>query len=152
MAIIGILLGIAGTIIPFIPGIPLIFIAILGYGWYEGFHSIGTTYLAVMGGLAILSLAVEYLSSTLGAKYYGSTKNGVIGALIGTMAGIFIFPPLGILVGPWIGAVMGEVLAGKDIVAAVRIGLGTIVGIFSGLLFNLLIGIIMLISFLVVIF
>lgn len=138
--------------VPFIPGIPLIFIAILGYGWYEGFQALSTTYIAIMAGLTILSLAVEYLASTLGAKYFGSSKTGIFGALIGTVVGIFVIPPIGILICPWIGACVGELIAGKDISTAMRIGLGTIVGIFTGLVFNLLIGIIMLISFLVIIF
>ncbi len=152
IAIIVMLLGIAGTIVPFIPGIPLIFLAIAGYGWYEGFHSVGTKYIAIMAGLTILSFAVEYLASTLGAKYFGSSKKGIIGALIGTCLGLFLLPPLGILIGPWIGACAGELLSGKDLATAMRTSLGTLAGIFSGLAFNLILAIIMLTSFLIIIF
>ncbi len=152
IAIIVILLGIAGTIIPFIPGIPLIFIAITAYGWYEGFHAVSTKYIAIMASLTVLSLIVEYLSSILGAKYFGSSKKGIYGALIGTVIGIFVFPPIGILIGPWLGACVGELLSGKDLSTAMKTGLGTLAGIFSGITFNLIIAVLMMISFLIIIF
>ena len=152
ITIIVILLGIAGTIVPFIPGVPLVFIAITTYGWYEGFHTITAKYIAVMATLTILSLLVDYLASTLGAKYFGSSKYGIYGALIGTVLGLFIFPPAGLLVGPWVGAIAGEMIAGKDFTNAFRTGIGAIVGLFSGIVFSLILAIIMLISFLVIVF
>lgn len=152
ITIIVILLGIAGTIVPFIPGVPLIFIAITTYGWYEGFHIITAKYIAVMATLTILSIFVDYLASTLGAKYFGSSKYGIYGALIGTVLGIFIFPPAGLLIGPWIGAIVGEMIAGKDLSNAFRTGIGTILGLFSGVAFSLILAIIMLISFLIIVF
>lgn len=152
ITIIVILLGIVGTIIPFIPGIPLIFIAIATYGWYEGFHTITTKYIVIMAALTLLSLLVDYLASTLGAKYFGSGKYGIYGALIGTVLGLFIFPPAGLLIGPWVGAIAGEMMAGKDLSNAFRTGIGTIVGLFSGIAFSLILAIIMFISFLVIAF
>jgi len=152
LAVIGILLGIAGTVIPFLPGIPLIYLSILAYGWYEGFQSVSSSYIIILGGLTVLSLAVDYFSSIIGAKYFGSSKQGIYGALIGTVAGIFILPPAGIFLGPWIGACIGELLSGKDVYTAMRTGLGTMAGILSGLAFKLILAVIMFISFLVIIF
>ncbi len=152
ITIIVILIGIAGTIVPFIPGVPLIFIAITTYGWYEGFHTLNAKYIAVMATLTILSILVEYLASTLGAKYFGSSKYGIYGAIIGTLLGLFIFPPAGLLFGPWIGAIVGELIAGKDFPNAFRTGIGSIVGLFSGIVFSLILAIIMFISFLIIVF
>lgn len=152
ITIIVILLGIAGTIIPFIPGVPLIFIAIATYGWYEGFHTITTKYIVILAALTLLSLLVDYLASTMGAKYFGSSKYGIYGALIGTLLGLFLFPPAGLLIGPWIGAIVGELMAGKEFNTALRTGVGTIVGLFSGIVFSLILAIIMLVSFLIVVF
>lgn len=152
LAIIVILIGIAGIFIPFIPGIPLIFIAILAYGWYEGFHQVTSYYIAVMAALTILALVVEYLSATLGAKHFGSSKYGIYGALLGTLLGIIIFAPIGIFVGPFLGAMAGEILSGKDMNTAAKISLGTIAGLFTGIAFNLVLGLAMFISFLIVIF
>ena len=152
LAIIVILIGIAGVFIPYIPGIPLIFIAILAYGWYEGFHQLSAYYIAVIAALTILSLVVDYLGATLGAKYFGSSKMGVYGALLGSLLGIIIFAPIGIFVGPWLGALVGEMLAGKDFSTAMRVSMGTIAGLFSGIAFNLVLGTAMFISFLSMIF
>ncbi len=90
VAIIVILIGIVGIFIPYIPGIPLIFIAILAYGWYEGFHQISAYYIALMAALTVLALVVDYLSATLGAKHFGSSKYG-IRAHAGDLAGDHYF-------------------------------------------------------------
>jgi len=87
ITIILILIGIAGTIFPFLPGVPVIFIAIVGYGWYEGFNVIDVRYLLIIGGITVLALLADYLSSVMGAKYFGSSKKGIWGALIGTFIG-----------------------------------------------------------------
>jgi len=152
ITIIVILIGIAGTIVPLIPGIPLIFIAIASYGWYEGFQTISTKYIVIMAALTLLSLLVEYLGSTMGAKYFGSGKYGVYGALIGTLLGLFIFPPAGLLIGPWVGAIAGEMISGKEFSVAAKTGVGTIIGLFSGIALNLILAVIMFISFLIVVF
>lgn len=152
LAIIFILIGIGGIFIPVVPGIPLIFIAILAYGWYEGFQHISAYYIAFMAALTVLALLVDYFSATLGAKYFGSSKYGIYGALLGTLLGIVIFAPVGIFLGPFLGALIGEMLAGKDINIAAKTSLGTIIGLFSGIAFNLILGLVMFISFLIIIF
>jgi len=145
------LLGIAGTFLPFLPGIPLIFAAIAAYGWYEGFQQITPRFLLIMAGLAVISLFVDYVSTYLGAKYFNSSKMGLYGAVIGSIVGLFIFPPLGILIGPWLGAVAGELLQGNELNKAWRSGLGAVIGLFSGIFFKVVVGIAMLAAFIIVI-
>lgn len=152
LALIFILLGLAGTIIPFLPGIPLIFISIAAYGWYEGFQIVNARFLVVMAALTILSLLVDYLSTALGASYFGSSKNGIWGAIIGTFLGLIIFAPVGIFLGPWLGASIGEYTACHDINKAMKTGIGTVIGLFSGLVFNLVLAMIMLVAFLIKVF
>jgi len=149
ITIILILIGIAGTIFPFLPGVPVIFIAIVGYGWYEGFNVIDVRYLLIMGGITVLALLVDYLSSVMGAKYFGSSKKGIWGALIGTFIGIFFIPPFGIIVGPWLGAVVGEYWELNDINRALKVGLGTVVGLLSGMFFKIVLALIMTITFVI---
>jgi uncharacterized protein YqgC (DUF456 family) len=144
------LVGTAGTILPLLPGIPVIFLAAAGYGWYEGFHQVTGSYLAVLGALTVLSVAVDYLASAYGTRRFGSTQYGTWGAIIGALIGIFIIPPIGILVGPWLGAVAAELLAGQATQDALRAGTGALVGMLSGMAVKLLIAISMLISFIVV--
>lgn len=145
------LIGLAGTFLPVLPGIPVIFLAMGAYGWYEGFQVITPRYLVFMGALTVLSVVVDYLSSTLGAKWTGSGRAGVWGAFIGMIAGVFFFPPLGILIGPWLGAVIGEYIDKQDMAQAMKAGLGTVVGLFSGIVFKVMLAVIMIISFLVVV-
>ncbi len=146
-----ILVGIAGTVIPLIPGIPLIFISIAAYGWYEGFQQVTPKYLVIIGALTVLSVMVDYLSTTLGAKYAGSSKKGIWGAFLGTLVGAIFFPPMGILIGPWLGAFIGEYLELQDLKAAAKTGFSTVLGLFSGIIFNLVLAFIILISFIIVI-
>ncbi|NLW44168.1 MAG: DUF456 domain-containing protein [Syntrophomonadaceae bacterium] len=150
LAIAVMLIGIAGTFVPVLPGIPIIFLAILGYGWYEGFNAISVRYIAIVGALALLSVLVDYIAGLWGAKKAGSSKLGMLGAGLGILVGIF-FGPVGILVGPWFGALIGEYMFLHDLNRAVNVATGSVIGIFAGIAFKALIGIGMLISFLVVV-
>lgn len=152
IALLFILVGIAGTILPILPGVAMIFVAIAAYGWYEGFQSITAGYLMVLAGLTILSMLVDYLSTYLGAKHFDSSRLGMWGAVLGSLLGIFLFPPLGIIVCPWLGALGGELVQGHDLRKAMRSGLGAVIGLFSGVVFKVLIGMGMLISFLAFVF
>ncbi len=147
-----ILLGVAGTVVPLVPGIPLIFIAIAAYGWYEGFNTISVNYIVFLAGLTILSMLIDYLSTVMGAKLFGSSRKGIWGAFIGTFIGLFIFPPLGILLGPWLGAVIGEYIELNDWNKAFKVGIGTVVGLFSGIIFKLILAVVIMVSFIVVVF
>ncbi len=147
-----ILLGIAGTFVPVLPGVPLVFIAIAAYGWHDGFQTVTPRYLAIIAGVTVLSLFVDYLSTYLGAKYFGSSKKGLYGAVFGSFIGLFIFPPAGLLIGPWVGAIIGEFLEGNDWNKALRSGMGAVIGLFSGIAFKLALATIMLVSFLIIIF
>lgn len=151
LAIILMLVGVAGTILPALPGVLLIFLTVAAYGWYEGFHVITAHYLIILAGLTLLSVLVHYLSAVWGARHYGSSKYGSWGAIVGMILGIFIFPPLGIFIGAFLGALLGEYITCSEWKQAARSGIGTIVGLFSGMAFNLLLALGMFISFLVVV-
>lgn len=151
LAIVVMVVGIVGSIMPVVPGIPLIFFAILGYGWFEGFNVISVKYVAIMGALTLLSVLVDYVAGVWGAKKAGSSKSGMFGAMLGIIVGIF-FGPVGILVGPWLGAFAGEYLVLQDVNQAINVATGTVIGIFAGIAFKVLLGAGMLISFLFVIF
>ncbi len=152
IAIIVMLIGLAGTIIPFLPDVLLVFLGIAGYGWYEGFHQITHHYLLILAGLTLLSVFVSYPAAVLGAKKFGSSRAGMWGAVAGMVGGIFIFPPLGILAGAFLGAMIGEYIKYRDIYSAAKAGLGTIIGLFSGMIFNLALATAMIISFLIKVF
>lgn len=151
LAIVVMVIGIAGSFLPVLPGIPIIFLAILVYGWYEGFNVISVHYIAIIGALALLSILIDYIAGIWGAQKAGSSKVGMLGAGLGIIVGIF-FGPIGILVGPWVGALIGEYLFLRDLNRAITVASGSVIGIFAGIAFKVLLGTGMLISFLVVVF
>jgi len=152
IALLFILVGIAGTFLPVLPGAAMIFAAIAAYGWYEGFQAINTSYLMIVGGLTLLSMLVDYLSTYLGARYFDSSRLGMWGAVLGSVVGLFLFPPLGIIVCPWLGAIGGELIQGHDLGRAMKSGMGAVIGLFSGIAFKVAIGVGMLVSFLALVF
>jgi uncharacterized protein YqgC (DUF456 family) len=125
------LTGLAGLILPGIPGAPLLFVAALLAAWAENFEYIGIGTLSILGVLAALTYGVDLWATMFGAKRFGASKRAIIGAAIGAFVGIFLGFP-GVLFGPFIGAVIGELLARRDLNAAARAGIGATIGLVLG--------------------
>ncbi|HUK42383.1 MAG TPA: DUF456 domain-containing protein [Candidatus Acidoferrales bacterium] len=125
------LAGLAGLVLPGIPGAPLLFVAALLAAWAENFQYVGVGILSILGVLAVLTYGVDLWATMFGAKRFGASKRAVIGALAGALAGIFLGFP-GVLFGPFIGAVIGEMLSRKDLHAATRAGIGATIGLVLG--------------------
>ena len=123
--------GVAGTVLPFLPGVPLVFAGLLLAAWAGGFQAVGWPVLAVLGVLTVLSFIVEALASSLGARRAGATRLAVIGAALGTLVGVFFGLP-GLLLGPFVGAALGQLLARGDVVDAGRVGAGAWIGFLVG--------------------
>jgi len=134
LALLVMLLGFAGTILPGLPGTPLIFIAAVGHRLWFGDHSAAWWVVAVLGVLALLSTAMDLLATTYGAKRLGASWRGMLGAVLGAMAGLFVFPPFGLIVLPLLGAGLGELLGGQEWKAAGKAGLGAAAGVLAGTL------------------
>lgn len=126
-----VLAGLAGTVLPVLPGIPLMFAGMLLAAWVGGFDQLGWPTLLVLAGLTLLSLLADLLAGLLGAKRVGASVWALVGAAVGTVVGLFFFP-LGILVGPFAGALVGELIAGGTLKRAAHVGLGTWLGILVG--------------------
>ena len=123
--------GLAGIILPAVPGTPLVFVGLLVAAWAEGFEKVGWFPLTILGILTVVSLVVEFLATTMGAKKVGATWKGMAGAAIGTIAGMFFGIP-GLLLGPFVGAVLGEYISQRDWNRAGKVGLGTWLGLIFG--------------------
>jgi len=123
--------GIAGLILPVLPGPILIFAGLILAAWAEGFAHAGIVTIGILALLAILASAIDFLAGAFGAKRFGASKRAVAGAGIGTLAGIFFGIP-GIIIGPFAGAVIGELTVKKDINAAGRAGIGAWLGLLLG--------------------
>ncbi len=128
--------GIAGVILPALPGLPLVFAGMLLAAWAGNFEQVGWLTLVVLGILTALSVAVDILATLVGAKRVGASRKALIGALIGTVAGLF-FGPVGLFAGPFVGALLGELWHGRQLGQAARVGLGTWLGILLGTVLKL---------------
>ena len=127
------LAGLAGCILPVIPGPSLGFLALIILSWAKDWKPFSWTFLAIMGGLTILVTILDYVVPAIGAKKYGASKPGVWGSVVGMITGLLFFPPWGMIVGAFAGALAGELLAGREGKRALRIGWGVFVGNMAGI-------------------
>lgn len=123
--------GILGCLLPVLPGPPLSFIGLLILH-FSRFADFSSTFLITWGCVTILVTVLDYIVPIWGTKKFGGSKSGMWGAGIGLVAGIFLLPPIGIIVGPFAGAVIGEALTGKNSSKALRAGLGSFLGFLAG--------------------
>ncbi len=137
------IIGIAGTLIPLVPGLPLIAAMVLIYAVLDGFQTISLTVLAIFLLLTGVGMAADFLSATIGAKKYGADRLGVYGSIVGMVIGLLTMGPLGLVLGPLAGAIIGETLSGKDFQSALKTGLGSLIGFLGGALIQFLIALLM---------
>jgi uncharacterized protein len=137
------LAGLAGSVLPILPGTPLIFAGALLYAYATDFQTIGLGRLAVLALLAVVSSALEYVAGAAGARKFGGSRAAVIGAVIGAVAGL-AWPPFGLLVGPLVGAVAGEFIRTRELARSVRAGMGTAVGVIGGVLSHVALALVMI--------
>ena len=118
--------GIAGCVLPLLPGPPLAYAGMLLLHLTDKVH-FTTPQLVIWLVVVIVLQVVDYITPLLGSKYSGGTSFGNRGCMAGTLLGLF-FMPWGVIVGPFIGAVVGEMLGGQDLSHAIRAGIGTLLG------------------------
>ncbi len=131
LAVVCIAAGVAGTVLPALPGAPLVFVGLLIAAWADGFQKVGWFPLVLVGLLTLASLAVDLLATSLGAKRVGASWLALAGAAVGTVVGIFLGLP-GLVLGPFVGAVLGEYVAQRNWRQAGKVGLGTWLGLLLG--------------------
>ncbi|AOF81277.1 hypothetical protein BSY238_117 [Methyloversatilis sp. RAC08] len=121
------LVGLAGVVLPALPGIPLVFGGLLMVAWLDDFQRIGGVTLAVLGALAVLAWLIDFAASVIGAQRVGASPLALVGAAIGTVVGLF-GGLIGLLFAPLAGAAIGEFIARRDALQAARVGLATWLG------------------------
>lgn len=148
IAIVLMAVGLIGTVLPLVPGaIIILAAAIIHQVMVEPGKSLGWWNIAGLIVLTLISYALEFGSGYFGAKRFGATKWGTFGAVIGTIGGLFFGFP-GLLIGPLLGAVAGELIAGKRLVSAGKAGWGTVLGNLAGIVAKLVIALAMISWFL----
>lgn len=131
LAVILVVAGLAGLVLPALPGPLLLFAGLLLAAWAEAFVFVGAKTLIALGLLAALASLADFVAGAFGAKRYGASPRSVAGAAIGAFVGIF-FGLVGLVLGPFIGALVGEFADRRDLVAAGRAGWGATIGLVLG--------------------
>jgi len=142
LALVLAFIGLVGLVIPAVPGVPLVFAGMLLAAWVDGFEHIGTLVLVVLGMLTLASVVIDVLSSVFGAQRVGASRLALLGAFVGTLAGMF-FLPWGLFIGPFAGATTGEYLYSRKPGKAARVGVGTSLGIALGMALKLALTVVM---------
>ncbi|MGH9363134.1 MAG: DUF456 domain-containing protein [Thermoanaerobaculia bacterium] len=124
-------LGVTGTVLPALPGAPLVLAGLVLAAWIDDFQKVGWLPLVFLGLLTLLSIGVDLAATALGAQRVGASKRAVLGAAVGTIAGLFFGLP-GLVIGPFAGAVAGEYWARRDWARAHKVGLATWLGLLLG--------------------
>lgn len=131
VALLLIAVGVAGTVLPGLPGPILVFAGTLLIAWSGDFERIGVITLVLLGVLTAAAHLVDLASGALGARRSGASGRAVVGAGLGAMAGLFFGLP-GLVIGPFVGAIAGELSVRRDLGAAGRAGLGVWIGFLVG--------------------
>lgn len=137
-----ILLGLAGTVLPMLPGTVLVWAGIVLGAWVDDFTRVSMITVVVISGLAVVAWALDYVAGLMGAKNAGASRQALVGAAVGTVLGLFM-GLVGVLFMPLVGAAVGEYMAQKVQARALHVGVATWIGIMVGLIAKVVLAFIM---------
>ncbi|MBM7130125.1 DUF456 family protein [Dyella mobilis] len=142
LAVVLIVAGLVGAVLPSLPGIPMIFGGIWLAAELDNYQHLGVGWVVVLGVLAAFGIAVDFIAASIGAKRVGASSTAIWGASIGTVVGLFFGLP-GLILGPFVGALLGELLSSKSVLRSAHVGIGTWLGLLFGALVKLVLSLIM---------
>lgn len=131
LAIAMVAAGLAGLILPALPGAPVLFGGLVLAAWAEGFAYVGWKTLTVLALMAAATYVLDFLATMLGADRFGATWRGMAGAAAGAVLGL-LWAPIGLVVGPFAGAAIGELTSRRTLKEASAAGLGATIGLVLG--------------------
>jgi len=132
------LTGIAGTILPMLPGTPLILVGMLVYGYMTGFATLDAWFFVGQGLATALTFAVDYVTTALGTRRYGGGKRAALCATLGMLLGTLVLGPMGLIPGCFVGATAAELFSGKQPDQALRAGIGALIGFVGAVVVKLI--------------
>ena len=146
LAALLVLTGLAGTVLPAIPGALFIFAGLFLAAWAEGFAYVGPVGLTIIGVLGALMFVADFTSQVVGARRVGASPKALAGAALGGFVGLLFGIP-GLILGPFVGAVAGEYWARGGLAQAGRVGLGTWIGLLLGTVVKVVLGFLMVATY-----
>lgn len=133
------LVGLVGCVVPGIAGPPFSFLGLILLSLAKHWQPFSPGFLLAMALLTVVATALDYILPAAGAKKFGASRAGFWGAVIGLLLGLLYMPPLGLILGAFVGAIIGEMIAGKKTDEALRAGWGVFVGVMLGMVFKLVV-------------
>lgn len=138
LGVIFLIIGILGCVIPGLAGPPFSFLALILLSIAKGWETFSAPFLIAMAVITIGVTALDYIVPAAGAKKFGASKAGFWGAVVGLFGGLILFPPFGMIFGAFLGAVIGELMVGKEGRQALKAGWGVFAGVMVGMLLKLI--------------
>lgn len=146
VAVLLVLLGLAGSILPALPGTPLVLGGLVMMAWLDDFLAVGGGTLVGLTLLTLLSLVIDFLATAEGARRFGAGRGAILGATLGVLVGLFFGLP-GLILGPFVGAVLGHLATRARVDDSLRAGVGASVGVLVGTLAKVVVSVIMILWF-----
>ena len=146
LALLVMLAGLIGSLIPGFPGTPLVFVAAVVHRLCFGPASVSNLVLVILFALMLAALLFDLLAGLFGANKFGATWRGALGAVVGGIVGLFFGLP-GIILGPFVGATLLELSGGRELKKAAKAGLGATLGLFAGIVGKFSVSVVMILLF-----
>ncbi|ANY74448.1 MULTISPECIES: DUF456 domain-containing protein [Paenibacillus] len=146
------IIGMAGAIYPILPGVIAIYLALFVYGWFFTFAHYDAWFWTIQTIILVVLFIADYAVNAWGVKKLGGSKASIWGSTIGLIIGPFVIPAFGLIIGPFIGAFIGELLAGSGAGKSMKVGLGSVLGLFSSIVVKVVLQLAMIIVFIVWVF
>jgi len=132
-----VIIGIVGCVVPVIPGPPVSYISLILVSWAYHWKAFTVPFLIVMGVITIIATILDFVLPVYLPKKYGGSKYGVWGSILGMLAGMIFFPPFGLIIGTFAGAIIGELIFNKNKRVALKSGLGVFFGTFAAMMIKI---------------
>lgn len=139
--------GMVGTVYPILPGVLAVYAAFFVYGWFFTFRDFDWIFWTIQTLIVVVLFVADYAVSAWGVKRFGGTRASVIGSTIGIIIGPFVIPAFGLVIGPFAGAVIGELMAGKNFEQSLKAGWGALVGLFTSVVVKVILQLVMIVLF-----
>lgn len=141
--------GMAGAVFPILPGALAIYAAFFVYGFFISWEPFGFWFWSIQTIIVVVLFAADYAVNAWGVKKFGGSKASVWGSTIGIIIGPFVIPAFGLILGPLLGAIIGEMSAGSDLKKSFMVGLGALVGLFSSMVVKFILQLGMIVLFII---
>jgi uncharacterized protein len=143
LAVIVIAVGLVGTVVPGLPGMPRVLGGIALFAIGTSFSVVGYLQFGLLMLLGLFAMGLNLLGNVIGARKFGASRLGLLGAFIGLIPGLLLLGPFGVVIGPLAGAVVAELIGGRELKASLRSGAGVVVGYLFGSLAEVVIALVM---------